>query len=236
MTTTLTPSTLLEQQFADRSYPTGWPRAANVAAVSPALRDAVFAFRKRAVKDRQIEVPSTSIRDSFDDDARCLSFLLFEGDQPVGTVRGVIRRTADSPLTPSYLWFKAQIGAHLDRESWVDVGRLMTLRGTLAAGMRRTLGLLQNISALADTEECRYILAPVREYHIHFYSRIGFTVLAQPRSVAGFPQPLALMVLDWPSRREYLRSHKMYRYVFSERNSLSDGVSYSLLSPGNRLT
>lgn len=123
--------------------------------------------------------------------------------------------------TPVCDFFEREIQSLFRSERCVDASRLLTMPSHPAQGKRRLFALMQNVTAVADRHDCRFILAPVRRDHTRFYLGMRFVGIAKPRAFPNWPEPVALLALDWKQQRGTLLRHHLYRHLFSERNAIT---------------
>jgi hypothetical protein len=156
-------------------WETGWPELINIAAITKSTRNQTIETRKRVYEYSGLDVP---LSDTFDEAPNTTSYLLLEGQQPVGTVRlSVSGRESLPHRTPAVRVFGREIAESFGRCRLVEASRL----GAVASDTRssnRYFAIVQNVTRTADIEDCDVILAPTAIGHMPFYLSLGFEVVA----------------------------------------------------------
>lgn len=201
-----------------KRWKTGWPSMTNNLVTHPNEMVIVQSLRTMSYRKARMNPPDEIIRDEFDTAANSRLFVLYEYDEPVGTIRALIRYPSYNLPTAFSTRFAREILANIGQSPYVEITRLAIYHSGSTRAPRHALALMQNGTAEADTNGCDYILAPIRQEHLSFYSNIGFKMISEARLFAGWPGTATLACLDWSAERRRLRNHHRFNHLFSARN------------------
>jgi len=180
--------------------------------------DMVKSLRCTAYQETKIVPPPEVLSDEFDKAPNTRVFLLCENRVAVGTIRVSSRNAPHDPPTPFSGRFASEIARQVGERSYIEITRLAVCHCKPVPAFRYALALMQNGTAEADRIACKYVLAPIRDEHLGFYSGMGFQIISEPRLFPGWPASVTLACLDWSVERSRLRSHRHYGRLFSVRN------------------
>ncbi len=206
---------------SDNVFPTCWSDLTTCLVRSESAVSALRQFRLRAFASWGINPPADEVSDQWDEARRAKNLLLCKGRQVTGAIRILTSHsTAEWGTSPASHLFGTEACDRFREESWVDVSRVLICRFDGTNAFKRLFALIQNVTAVADDEHCRFVLAPTRADQKEFLLSMGFFEVARLRSDTEWWQPCVLLALDWQKQRSSLLSHHLYRYMFSDRNHL----------------
>ena len=205
----------------DVQWQTGWPDLVNTLATKEIHLKTVRALRRKAYKAEGMVPTPEVIGDDFDSAANSRIYLLHENSQPLGTIRLLLGHSHYNLPTFFSTQFSKEIAQHVGGP-YLEVSRLAVIHPESAGDPRHIMALMQNVTAEADRNASRYILAALDREHLSFYSSLGFRAISEARPLPGWPEAVTLGCLDFFAERSRLRHHYGFRNFFSTRNHAGD--------------
>ncbi len=170
--------------------------------------------------------PEQSLSDHFDDDPHAPSVVVYDQDQPVGTVRACqydpARQICPTKALPSGSLFKltaeklnARFGHDGQSVRAVEISKLAKVPEH-ESDLCVTLALFKMIKILTLAASAQVMLVAVRVPHMALYRRLGFHVVEPPRHFAKDDVVLGLMAC--PSN-DFYATQERAEHIFGRPQS-----------------
>lgn len=160
-----------------------------VRAATPALRDAAFKLRYRAYRatDSIPENGSQRFRDPYDYKPNAMTYLLMDGDEPIGAIRASVYVPERGIGLPSFESYRDEIALRIgfDRRI-VEPSRFVTAETSFDVMLDTQFRLFRMIAANAVVHEADWVITAMRRKHVAIYRRLfGMQPLSDPKPYPG---------------------------------------------------
>lgn len=160
-----------------------------VRAATPALRDAAFKLRYRAYRatDSIPENGSQRFRDPYDYKPNAMTYLLMDGDEPIGAIRASVYIPERGIGLPSFESYRDEIALRIgfDRRI-VESSRFVTAETSFDVMLDTQFRLFRMIAANAVVHEADWVITAMRRKHVAIYRRLfGMQPLSDPKPYPG---------------------------------------------------
>lgn len=160
-----------------------------VRAATPALRDAAFKLRYRAYRatDSIPENGSQRFRDPYDYKPNAMTYLLMDGDEPIGAIRASVYVPERGIGLPSFESYRDEIALRIgfDRRI-VESSRFVTAETSFDVMLDTQFRLFRMIAANAVVHEADWVITAMRRKHVAIYRRLfGMQPLSDPKPYPG---------------------------------------------------
>lgn len=197
---------LMNEQKPDRvhnasrpPFATGWNEFVNVLVVDEEQWKQVFEVRQKAFSERGLIVPDWAREENMSSDPYVWTYLLYQSNEPVATVQTALNRVnSRTRATPAVQVFGYDaIGEATNGEPFLDVSKHCVRQPAGVPDIRRTCGIVQNVTRDLDETRCRWLVAAMREDHRPFRHIPGLQRLQATAISPDSGYPLALFLMDW---------------------------------------
>lgn len=154
-------------------------------ASTPQDKDVVFRLRQVAYASSDVDITAEPLKDRYDDQNNSVSYLLHQGESPIGTIRASI-------YSATFHWQPIPAMEHYDKEIRRVFGLEMPISQTsffaIAPGGRRRSWLpkallFRGLLDVAIKHNVDWMVTIVRDRRtqIEFYGKLGFQPIASPK-------------------------------------------------------
>lgn len=162
------------------------------------------------------EDPSELFSDVYDSQQNARTFLIWENNQPIASVRSFTwSADYDWEPTPTLSHFKKDVEKHLGSETpLLDSNRYVTapsVTGRKSLTAQMLLFRIQTLGALID--QCAYVITAVRPNHVKFYKRLmNFYPISEAIEISEVKFPIQLLATPIASKDALSQNSPIAKY------------------------
>jgi hypothetical protein len=180
-------------------------------------RATAYAMRYQAYRACGAITPreDESFFDRYDGRPHCTTYLLFERDGPIASIRACVYSEAfDQEPIPGLEVYRDAIEAHigLDR-TIVESNRFIFAPDYQRSVLVPKLHLFRNIARAALDHQADFIITAVRKKHEEFYQKLCFTAISDERTYPCLKVKMILMACDCAAALPRMRENRLFSAI-----------------------
>lgn len=172
----------------------------NKEATSSELKELVYKIRYESyIPDNHIDArKDQKLSDIYDGMKNCHSYIIYQNDEPVGTIRSCV-------YSSKYNWvkipvldiFAEEISSNIEKnKTLIEINKLTILPKFQKKFLLYSMGLFRNILINTYQYHADYLLAAVRTNHIRFYKNIFLLPISKEKVYPGVKFKTVLLAGD----------------------------------------